>query len=368
VIAGAIVLSAWAWVADGPWLERHAHEYRCLRDAALVETVRLERGAAVVLALVLVVLVRPRAGRFVEKQKPEALARVGFAVLAALLATELILRARPATGGAPCDYCPDVRASDDYLWGLQPSSAHAWRDFTYYVNAEGNRARSVDALPDHARPTILIAGESIALGMGVGYERTFGALLEARTGVQTVNVAVHGFGADQAYARLAEAIASFDRPIAVVTVFVPEEATRAEIEDHPHLVADGLGGLTRAPPKPAWLRDVRVRTLFRRAIDYHGDAEIADLRAVARATAELARRRGAYPLFVTTNFERPCVDVDGKGPWLFRTTFDDQGLARVHVHLGPEAKATPLDPHPGPYGHRLLADAVEGALRAAHAL
>src|SRR5262249_38715383 len=136
--------------------------------------------------------------------------------------------------------------------------------------------------------------------------------------------------------------------------------------DQPHLKSDGNGGLLRVPPKPAWLRDLRLRSLLRRLVDYHGDAEVEDLRAVARATATLARERGAYPLFVTTNFEAPCLAVDGKSPWLFRPLFDDQGIPRVNVDLPPSAKVGPADPHAGQAGNTLLADAVETALRSAH--
>jgi hypothetical protein len=376
VVAGAFGLLYWAWRADGPWLEQHAHAYRCLHDAHLVSVVRVERGIAAAVVLVLLFFVRPRMGRLVQRAAPSAgaIARVGVAALLALVTAEVILR-RPWANPPPPpvrDYCPPERKSDVYLWGLQPSTTYTWhaggRSFSYYVNAEANRARSLDALPDHSRPTIFVAGESTALGMGIPYEETFGALLEDRTGVQVVNVAGAGYGADQAYLRMAEVVESFARPLAIVTVFVAEEAIRAENEDQPHLRPKRDGTLEPAPPTPAWLRSLRVRAVLRNAVDYHGDLEVEALRAIVRATADFAHKRAAYPLFVTTNFEGPCIDVDGRGPWLFHSLFEDQGIPRVHLDLDRTAKIGTADPHPGAVGNRLIADAVENALRAAHVL
>jgi hypothetical protein len=376
VVVGALLLLGWALSADGPWLERHAHDYRCLRDIALVDRIRVMRVLAAVSAFALLLEVRPRLGRLVERSPPTlgGVLRITLAVILSLVVVEIYLRKPWAKPPPPEEraFNPPAAPSDEYLYGLKPSTAYAWhangRPYVYYVNAEGNRARSLDALPDHARPTIFVAGESIALGMGVPYEETFGAVLEDRTGIQVVNVAVHGFGLDQIYLRTKEVVATFAKPLAIVTVFVPEESIRAENEDQMHLVAGPDGGLVRAPPMPQWLYDVRVRKIITRGIDYHGDAPVENLRAVARALAELARGRGAYPLFLTTNFETPCVDVDGKGPWLFRTLFDDQGIPRVNVDLVAQPRLFGVEPHPQAEGHRILADAVEKGLRAGHAL
>jgi hypothetical protein len=361
-------------VADGPWLERHAHAYRCLLDARLIHKVRVERVVAAGVALILLVIVAPRLGRLVAPASAAGVARIGLSVVLAVVASEVILR-KPwaASPSAPVrDFCPPARLSDLYGWGLRPSTEYTWhaggREFTYYVNAEANRARTLVALPDHTRPTIFVAGESFALGMGVPYEQTFGALLEDRTGLQVVNIAGHGYGADQAYLRTAEVIDSFAHVVAIVTTFLPEEAIRAEAEDQPHLRMRPDGTLARQEPMVAWLRNLRVRQVLRDAIDYHGDATVDNLRAIARATADLARRHGAYPLFVTSDFGTPCIDVDGKGPWLFHSLFDDQGIPRIHVDVDPAGRIADDDPHPGPHGHRVLADAIEQALRAAHVL
>ena len=375
VVAFAVVLLVWAWRADASWLERHASDHRCLESLRIVRKVKVERVIAVVTALALLVVVRPRLGRLVARARATAgdCVRVGMAVVLALVVSEVVLRrpwGPPPPPPPPNTVFPPTRPNASYVWGLEPNAtfeSHAGdRKYFFYVNAEGNRARALDAVPDHSRPTIFVAGESIAEGVGVPYEETFAALLEDRLGVQVVDIAVQGFGADQAYLRTAEVIETYAHPIAVVTVFLPEQAARAEVEHMPHLRAADDGGLERAPPVPAWLRDLRLRGVFRRVFDYHGDREIEGLRAVARATEALARRRGAYALFVTTNFGPACVDVDGKPPWLFRTLFDDQGIPRVHVGVPPELEAGPGEPHPGTIAHRIFADAIERALRAAH--
>jgi hypothetical protein len=213
---------------------------------------------------------------------------------------------------------------------------------------------------------MLVAGESIALGMGLPYEESFAAVLEDRRGVQVVNAAVHGYGADQAYLRAKEALAPYTHLVALVSVFVPEMVTRAEAEDRVRLRLGPDGALALSPATPGWWRDLRLRALWNNTVPYHGDEPIADLRAVVRATVELARGRGAYPLFLATNFDAPCLDVEGRTPWLYRTLFEEQGVPFVRVELTPSMRVGSDEWHPGAQAHARLADAVEAALGEAH--
>jgi hypothetical protein len=230
------------------------------------------------------------------------------------------------------------------------------------VNAAGHRARSVDAVEDPARPTILVTGESLAMGMGVTYEETYAGLLEERTGLQVVDVAQPAYAVDQAYLRLADELPRFQKPVALVSFVLAEEVWRAEYEHHPRMrLLDGK--LARVEPEPQWKRDIRLRKLFLDA--YHDEAVVDDVRAIVRATRDLGASRGAPVVFVFTNAAEPCVDVKGKAPWLFRTLFEDQGIPGVRVDLAPTTRLTDGDVHPGPQAHRQLADAIEGALRAA---
>src|SRR5690242_16567674 len=92
VAIGAIGLLTWAFCADAPWLERHAHEYRCLRDAALVSKVRVLRVVATGAALALLFFVRARLGRLAAKATLAGALRIGLAVVLALAVVEVIQR------------------------------------------------------------------------------------------------------------------------------------------------------------------------------------------------------------------------------------------------------------------------------------
>jgi len=52
------------------------------------------------------------------------------------------------------------------------------------------------------RPTILFTGESVMLGEGLSGRRASRRSVGAMMGMQSANLAVHGFGSDQAYLRL----------------------------------------------------------------------------------------------------------------------------------------------------------------------
>jgi len=375
VVAMGAVIGGWGWFADVAWFERHLHSYRCLHDEHALHVVSTWRWGAAICAALLVVVVRPMVGRLVARHGlPSfgALARCGVAVIMSLVVTEVYLRKPWKTPPPPgeCSFCPPVTTSDGYRWFLVPSTEHRWnpggREVVYAVDAEGNRAPSVGFVADHERPTILVAGESIALGMGVRYEETFSALLEARLGVQVVDLGVHGFGLDQAYLRAEEEIALYARPLALVMLFVPEQATRSEAEDRGRLRAGPGGELVRVPAAPAWIREIRLRSLLLHALPSHGDAEVEDMRAVVRATVALAKKRGVMPYFLATNFDQACMKLDGKEAWIYRTLFTDQGVAHAVVDLPLDLRVAPEEPHPGAEAHRRLADAVERALRDAH--
>ena len=372
VILLAIAVAVLAIRADAFWFERHAYGFRCARDPRLFQVAGAARAGAFAVAAILALVVRPLIGRAVSAWGlPSAgtLARCAAAVVVSLVTTEIILRLRDEPA-PPADmrFCPPVRPSAVYQYGLLASSDYVWRvanrDIHYAVNAEGNRARTPNTEADHEKPTLLVAGESIALAMAIPYEESFAARLEEDLGVQVVDLGVHGYATDQAYLRTAEVLPLYARPIAIVTVFVPEQVIRAESETRSRLRIGADGALALEPPPPAWWRDLKLRALLRDAIPYHGDAEMADLRAIVRATADLARSRGAFPLFLATNFDVPCLDVRGKRPWLLRTLFDEQGIAYAAVDLPVSARVGGAEWHPGPIGHKMLADAVEAALRA----
>jgi len=71
-------------------------------------------------------------------------------------------------------------------------------------------------------------------------------------GVQSANLAVHGFSTDQAYLRLQAELPRFRQPIAVVTVFMTALFGRNTDDERPRSVRGSNG---RRPPRiPGWHR------------------------------------------------------------------------------------------------------------------
>jgi hypothetical protein len=98
-------------------------------------------------------------------------------------------------------------------------------------------------------------------------------------------------------------------------------------------------------------------------LPYRGDGALRVTAAVLRATAEAARARGAYPLFVVTNHGAPCLRPDGGEAWVVEELFVRQALPFVRVDLEPGDRLPGLyERHPGPAGARKIAAAVERAL------
>ena len=366
-----VLLLVFAWRTDPAWIERHMSSLRCIENPRTLTAWTAARITACVLAAVFVLVLRPRL-------RPRVLASEGLAaatgryvvmVVLALLCAELYLRRPGPPYLAPEGYSPQHMPDPVFAWRLAPAAQHTWhaggRQFLYAVNDEGNRARSIHDDSRHDEPTILIGGESIAMGMGNAYEDGFAARLENDTGIQVVDLGVDAYGLDQTYMREAEVLPSYSHPIAIVTVFHPEMAERAEVEDRPRLRVDDHGALRLVPPTPLWIREIQLRRILRGL--YHSSSELEDLRALVRATADLARSRGAYPLFLTLNFSDPCLDVEGRGPYLFRSLIDEQGVPRVHVAISQSERLSD-DQHPGPAAHERIAQAVEKALRDAQVI
>ncbi|MEO7109830.1 MAG: hypothetical protein ABI183_05290 [Polyangiaceae bacterium] len=361
-------------VIDSPfWVEAHGNQFRCVKDPHELSMGNFFRWCAGFSALFLIVVLRPIAGRLAARFgiSTGAVLRISLALVLALVVSEVIMRKPWAAPPPPitCDVCAPGEANARYGWLLIASSDHVWKGpgepVTYFINAEHNRSAAVDSKPDHDRPTLLIGGESVALGIAVNYEDTFSGMLEKDLGIQVVNSAAFGYAMDQAYLREEDTIAEYTHPVALITTFVPDEVERFETEWRNSLEVAPDGGVQVRPPLAPWIREMQLRHVWRGL--YHGDDEIQNMRAVARATIALAKKHGAYPLFVTTNFNAPCLDVKGQSPSLYRTLFDDQQINRIHVDV-PMALHAYGDPHPGPAGHRMIADAIEKALRDAHVL
>ena len=76
-------------------------------------------------------------------------------------------------------------------------------------------------------------------------------------GVQSANLAVHGFGTDQAFLRLQTELPRFQHPLAVVSLFMTALFGRNLDDDRPHL-GPGLTGLPAEPRAAASLAKLLV--------------------------------------------------------------------------------------------------------------
>jgi hypothetical protein len=329
----ALGLVVWAARADLAWFERHALPDYCVA-AVPAWPLHAARVLAVAVALVLVGIVRPRLARMAGGE----VAGVALALGLALGAGELILRRVRWEDDHEGGDLPAMRADPRLGWAPAPLQTAG----RYVLDAWGDRAAGV---VDPTAPTLVVAGESVAFGWRLDWDDTFAAQAGRALGLQVVNVAVPAYGSDQAYLRLADALARLARPRLVVFLFVAREIRRNLSPARPHLVLDG-GRLVPAPasPGPALRRLVTDEP-------YHGDAPLATTRAILVAAADAARARGARPLFVVTNYGRACAD-DRIARELFA------GLPMVRVELGPDEVLAADDPHPNRAGARKLADAI----------
>ena len=73
------------------------------------------------------------------------------------------------------------------------------RGVDYAFDPAGYRVRRVDEPVDPDRPTIVFVGESVMFGEGLAWEESVPAQVGAMMRMQSANLAVHGFGTDQAY-------------------------------------------------------------------------------------------------------------------------------------------------------------------------
>ena len=79
----------------------------------------------------------------------------------------------------------------------------------YAFDAAGYRVRRADEPVDLERPTILFTGESVMFGKGLTWDESIPAQVGAMLGTQSANLAVDGYGSDQAYPESAGRAAAF---------------------------------------------------------------------------------------------------------------------------------------------------------------
>lgn len=359
VAAAGAALIVCAIVANQRWLDRHflpswflpRHWYVLIESFA-----RLLMGAVGVL---LVALVRPRAGRLVARQ-PARVVSVLVAAVLAFGAGELVLRRvhlRAAEWLRPEE--EPRRQSDPRLgWTFVPSrtgrSTVGGRAIEYAFDAAGYRVRRVDEPIDPDRPAILFVGESVMFGEGLTWEETVPATVGTMMGIQSANLAVHGFATDQAYLRLETELPRFRQPVAVVSLFMTALFGRNLDDDRPHLGP----GLVWLPPA----QHGRLASLAKLIVPYRSDATVERgvqvTREVLAATIKLTRARGAIPLIVVPHFGGEA-EVERT---LRQRVLDEVGLPYVWVQIADDWRL-PWDRHPNPRAARAIATAIADRLR-----
>jgi hypothetical protein len=213
--------------------------------------------------------------------------------------------------------------------------------------------RSAAEPVDPERPTILFTGESVMFGEGLTWDESVPAQVAAMMNVQSANLAVHGYGSDQAYLRLEKELPRFRQPIAVVSLFMTALFGRNLDSDRPHL---GPGLVWLAPEHGS-----RLASIARLVVPYRDDETvdrgIAVTREVFRATADLARSRGADALVVVPQFGREEQSEQA----LRRRIFDGSGIASVLIEID-AAWRLPWDRHPNARAARAIAAAIADRL------
>lgn len=367
-LLGACLLG-WALRAGRGWFERHVFTSYCASSAGDLWLARGLRATGVIAGLLILWKARAlwrRRERETIANRLAAGARIGVAVLLAVLVAEVVLRQVAIGEKAPLGRSdlPLARAHSRYGWVLVPSQTRsvtvADRRVEYAVDAGGNRVARPGEDFDPTRETLIITGESIGFGYGLPWDETFFARLGARFGLQLVNLSVPGYGSDQAYLRLIDALGRLEHPLAAVMVFVPKQIRRAGLPWRPRLALGDGGALELLAPEGGL--GLRLARLWRDE-PYHGDGALAVTRVVLRESARVLAARGAAVLFVVTNYGPRCLEDEGGAPWLVRELFDRERLPYVRVDIAPdEHLPLPGDFHPDARASGRIAQTVTGAL------
>ena len=356
-IGGALLACALA--ANQDWLDRHFLPSFFLPRHWYVRIEAFVRLMMAALGVSLMLFARPRVGRFAARAPARAL-HVTIAAVLAVGASELALRGvhlRAAEWLLPGEE-PRRRRDPRLGWTFVPArTGHntiGGRVIDYAFDSAGYRVRRVDEPVDPGRPTILFTGESVMLGEGLTWEESIPAQVGAMMGIQSANLAVHGFGSDQAYLRLQMELPRFRRPVAVVSLFIVALFGRNLDTDRPHLGP----GLVWLPAE----QHARLASLAALLVPYRTDETVERgvtmTRAVLRATVDLARARGADALIVVPQFG----PADQAVLALRRRILDETGLPYVWVELE-TAWRLPWDRHPNAGAARAIAAAVAARLR-----
>jgi len=353
-------LLALALALNQRWLDRHFLPWFFLSRAWIVGIETSVRVAFAAIGVALLWL-RPRIGRLAA-QAPLMMLSVAAAALLAVAAGELALRHLHLQPAAWLFAEQEPRRQHDATlgWTLVPSRVGrktiGGRQIDYAIDSSGYRVRRIDEPVDRERPTILFTGESVMFGEGLTWDESIPARVSAISGTRSANLAVHGYGNDQAYLRLVAELPRFRRPVAVVSLFMTSLFERNLEDDRPHLAP----GLAPLPPE----RRGRLASLAMVLMPYRTDRDVDDgvamTRDVLRATIRLASSRGATPVIVVPQLGRE----DPLEHALRTRILDAAAIPYVRVEVDGTWRL-PGDRHPDARAAQLIASAIAARLHAA---
>lgn len=353
-----LILTAWAILANQQWFDRHFLPAFFVSRQRYVFYESVGRIAAAAVGLVLLLVARPRAGRFVARNT----LLVGNAIVAVVLAfavSEVVLAQLHAHAAAqePSGQEPKRRIDPRLGWTFVPSRAATHlengRPVEYAFDGAGYRVARLDEPVDPERPTLLFTGESMMVGEGLTWDESVPAQVEAMLGIQSANLAVSAYATDQSYLRLRAELPRFRQPVAVVMLFTPTLFDRNLDDDRPHL---GPGLVWQEPVKRRRMLEI-LRLLVRYRKTETIDRGVAVTREVLRAAIDLTRARGATPLIVVPQFAPEEADER----MLRQRVLDNADFPVVRVELNGQWRI-PGDGHPDARAARAIASEIAARL------
>jgi hypothetical protein len=355
---GTLLLGC-ALIANQKFLDKHFVPSFFLPRNWYVVIQTVARLAMAIVGAWLAFVARPQAGRFAARA-PVRVLQIFAAVFLALLTSELALShvlMRPGEWLSVND--EPRRQSDPWLgWIWTPAreghKSIGGRVIDYAIDPAGYRVSRLDEPVDPQRPTILFTGESVIFGEGLTYSESIPAQVGTMMGVQSANLAVHGYGNDQAYLRLRSELPHFRHPVAVVSLFMTALFGRNLDQDRPHLGWD----LVWLPPQ----KHSRLASLTKLVVPYRTEATVERgvrvTQEVLRATSELARARGAIPLLVVLQFG----DESKPEQMLRRRILDSASIPYVFVDIDSSWRLA-WDRHPNARAAHAIAATIANQLR-----
>jgi hypothetical protein len=351
-------LVAAAVAANQSWLDRHFLPSFFIPREWYVVIESSVRTAIAAIGLTLVV-VRAHVARLFTRQPLLVAQAIGAAILAVVAGAVTInwIPLRPTEWLQP-DEEPRRQEDATLGWVLVPGrTGHAFvggRSIDYAIDDAGDRVRRLEEPVDRDQSALVFVGESVMFGEGLTWDESIPAQAGALLGVQSANLAVHGYSTDQIYLRLAHELPRFRKPVAVVALYMTELFGRNLDEDRPHL-APGLRWVTAEHRS-------RARALASLVVPYRRTATVERgievTREVLSAIVQVARAHNANPLIVIPQFG----PEDSLQQTLRVRVFAEGTIPHIVVQMEPDWRL-PWDRHPNARAARVIARAVADRLR-----